>query len=96
MAFVEIALGHANPDWELNGGSKPISFDPSLWGGITALVDNMIRRVWDCYNLRSESTQNIKGEEMHDAEKLGDATTDATTDAKKACLLETSKIYTSF
>jgi hypothetical protein len=30
MTFVEIALGHANPDWELNGGSKSVSFDPSL------------------------------------------------------------------
>jgi hypothetical protein len=32
MTFVEIALGHANPDWELNGGSKSVSFDRDSQG----------------------------------------------------------------
>ncbi len=32
MTFIEIALGHANTDWEFNSGIKPLSFDPCLWG----------------------------------------------------------------
>jgi len=65
MTFIEIALGHANTNWEFNSGSKPVSFDPCFRGAITALVDNVARRVGDRYNLCSESTQNGKGKEMH-------------------------------
>jgi hypothetical protein len=59
MALLEIALGHANMNWELYSGIKPISFGPRFWGGITPFMQNVVRSMWSCA-IRAPKMDGVK------------------------------------